>query len=87
MIIFLFNGVKNIRVVIPFTSHAASVPLFRDKKYVYLDAECLYNHIKQETFDMRTPLHIKVWMKLRECVSDLSCSAAAALKVIASKIN
>ncbi len=60
MIIFLqFNGVKNIRDVIPFTSHVASVPLFLDKKYVYLDADCLYDHIKQETFHMRTPLHSK----------------------------
>ncbi len=31
---------------------------FLDKKCIYLVIECLYNHIKQETFQTRTPISL-----------------------------
>ncbi len=38
---------------------AVSVIISLDKKCIYSFAECLYDHIKRETFQMRTPASLQ----------------------------
>ncbi len=58
------NTGAELRLATPLTN-AASV-FFLDKDCVYLDVERLYDHIKQETFQTCTPLHLSSRRKSNE---------------------
>ncbi len=56
-VLTIFNAVNRgaeLGLASPLTT-AASVSFFLDKNCIYLDAERLYVHIKQETFQMHAP--------------------------------
>ncbi len=66
----IFNAGAGL-VLVTLITTAASVSFIFDNNCVYIDTECLYDHIKRETFPIRTPLCLSASMKTVQVMREL----------------